>query len=86
MIVHVGSILHSYTGGRSDVEAEGGTVGAVLDDLERKFPGFKFRIVDEQDEIRPHIKVYVGTKQVRRLGSKVAPADELHILQALSGG
>ncbi len=86
MIVHVGSILHSYTGGRSSVEAQCGSLGAVLDDLERRFPGIRFRLVDEQDAIRPHIRIYVGRAAADDLRMRVPAQDEIHILQALSGG
>ena len=54
------SQLHAYTGGASRLEAAGETVDAVLDDLDRRFPGLKFRIIDEQDRIRPHMRLFVG--------------------------
>ena len=86
MIVHVGSMLHSYTGSRSRVEASGRTVRAVLDDLDERYPGIKFRVVDEQSRIRPHVKMFVGQEPVRKLSHAVTADDELHILAALSGG
>ena len=86
MIVHVGSVLLSYTGNASEVEASGATLGAVFDDLERSYPGLKFRVVDEQDRIRPHMNVFVGGRPTRSLGTKVAAGQDVHILQALSGG
>ena len=86
MIVNVGSILFAYTGDRPCVEASGRTVGAVLDDLEGRYPGLRFRVIDEQDRIRPHIRIYVGSTPVSTLGAKVGAHDELHILAALSGG
>jgi molybdopterin converting factor small subunit len=86
MIVHVGSVLHGYTGGRAEVEAEGATVGAVLDDLERRYPGLRFRIVDEQGRIRAHMRIWVGTEPVESLARRVGARAELHVLGALSGG
>ena len=86
MIVHVGSILHSYTGGKSEVEGKGKTLGAVFRDLEARFPGIRFRVVDEQDAIRPHMKIFVGSTPARDLDAKVQPTDEIHVLAALSGG
>jgi molybdopterin synthase sulfur carrier subunit len=86
MIVHVGSVLLGYTGGRADVEAEGASVGAVLDDLERRYPGLRFRVVDEQGRIRPHMRIYVGSEPAESLSRRVGPRDELHVLGALSGG
>jgi molybdopterin converting factor small subunit len=84
--VHVGSILHEYTGGRATVEAEGGTLRALLDDLDRRYPGLRFRVVDEQDTIRPHINMSVRGEWTRDLSERVRPGDEVHILAALSGG
>ena len=78
--------LRSYTGQRKTVEAAGATVGAVLDDLERQFPGIRFRMVDEQNNIRKHMKVFVNDDAVRDLGSSLRPDDEVTIMQALSGG
>jgi hypothetical protein len=66
------------------IEARGATVGAVLADVEARFPGFLVRIVDEQDRIRPHVKVFVGGEQARDLG--VAATGEVQIIAALSGG
>jgi molybdopterin converting factor small subunit len=86
VIVHVGSVLHAYTGGKSEVEASGRTVRAVLADLERRFPGLRFRVIDEQERIRTHMRIYVGNRPVSDLASAVKAEDELHILGALSGG
>lgn len=84
--VHVSSILHAYTGGASELTAAGRTLRAVLADLERRHRGLLFRIVDEQDRLRPHVKVYVDGRFVRDLDTAVAPGAEVHVLQALSGG
>ncbi len=85
MNVMIPSPLLSYT--RSAwVEASGGTVGAVLDDLDRRYPGIRFRMIDEQDRVRRHIRLFVNGEQVFDLGWPLAPDDELVIVQALSGG
>ena len=86
MNVHVGSILHSYTGGRDVVTAKGRTLADVFVDLDRSFPGIRFRIVDEQDRLRPHIAVFVGNAPTRNLGSTLDAAADIHVLGALSGG
>jgi molybdopterin synthase sulfur carrier subunit len=78
--------LLSYTGQRADVEAWGATVAELLADLDRKFPGIRFRMVDEQDGLRPHMRIFVNREQVRDLGLEIGPGDEIQILQALSGG
>jgi len=68
------------------VEAEGATVDEVLVDLDRQHPGIRFRMVDEQGRLRPHMKVFVNADMVRALDTPVTDADEVTIMQALSGG
>jgi len=85
MRVLIPSALHSYTGG-SWVEAGGETVAAVLDDLDRQFPGIRFRMVDEQGRIRRHIRLFHEGEAVGGVTTRLRPDGELHIVQALSGG
>ena len=85
MKVLIPSPLLSYTRVR-EVEAEGATLGALLADLDRQYPGIRHRMVDEQDAIRPHMRVFVNGEQVMALGQPLAPADRVQIVQALSGG
>ena len=86
MKVHIPSPLLSYTNQLSEVDATGETVAALLEDLNRQFPGLRFRMIDEQQAIRPHMRVFVNGALVNGLAATLAPADEVHILQALSGG
>jgi sulfur-carrier protein len=83
--VVVPSPLRSYTGPRP-VEAEGATLAAALADLDRRYAGIRFRMIDEQDRIRPHIRFFVNGEQVFDLDVPLHPGDELQIVQALSGG
>lgn len=85
MRVLIPSALVSYTG-RSHVEASGRTLGEVLGDLDQRYPGIRFRMVDEQDRIRRHIRVFVNADQVLDLGRSLEAGDEVVIVQALSGG
>jgi molybdopterin synthase sulfur carrier subunit len=78
--------LAEYTAGRREVEADGGTLAQLLADLDRQFPGLRFRVIDEQDAIRPHIKVFVNREMARTLGARLAPGDEILVVAALSGG
>ncbi len=78
--------LRSYTGGRAWVEAEGATLGAVLGALDARFPGLRFRIVDEQDRIRPHIRFVVREEFAQTLAQPLEAGDEVQIICALSGG
>jgi molybdopterin synthase sulfur carrier subunit len=61
-------------------------LGDVLNTLDARFPGLRFRIVDEQSAIRPHIKLFVDGVLVRNLSVPLASAGELMIVGALSGG
>ncbi len=83
--VHISSVLHQYTGGRTQVEASGATVTHVLADLDRQCPGLRFRVIDEQGRLRPHLRIFVGMEQVKDLDTPVG-AQEIHLLHALSGG
>jgi hypothetical protein len=85
MRVTIASPLLSYTG-RREVEADGATLAAVLRDLDRQFPGIRFRMIDEQDRIRPHMRVFLGSSELRDVDARLEPAATLHIVQALSGG
>src|SRR5882672_174608 len=86
MKIHIPSPLLSYTNQRNDVEVSGSTIAEMLDDLNRQFPGIRFRMIDEQDSIRPHMKIFVNGEQVWRLDTALESRDEVYILQALSGG
>lgn len=86
MRVIVPGQLHDYTGGAAHVAADGATLDAVLDDLDRRYPGLRFRVVDEQGKIRPHIRFYLNRAPATSLAQAAAPDDELLIVGALSGG
>jgi molybdopterin synthase sulfur carrier subunit len=85
MKVLIPSPLRSYTG-LSSVEASGSTLAALLDDLDRQYPGIRFRMIDEQDKIRPHMRFFVKGKQVFDLAQPLGVTEEVIIVQALSGG
>ena len=84
--VLIPSQLTSYTGGETRLEAQGATVDAVLDDVDRRFPGLKFRVVDEQDRVRRHMRLFVGMDETRDICRPLRDGDELLIFGALSGG
>ena len=85
MKVIIPSALTSYTAS-STVEATGATLAQLLAALERQFPGIRFRMIDEQEQIRRHIRFFLNGEQVRDLAQPLAANDELVIVQALSGG
>jgi molybdopterin synthase sulfur carrier subunit len=85
MKVLIPSPLLSYTAQR-EVEASGATLAAVLDELDRQFPGIRFRMIDEQERMRRHVRFFVNGDQVFDLSQPLRPTDEVVIVQALSGG
>jgi len=84
--VRIASPLRSYTGGASSVRAAGATLEDVLADLDRRFPGIRFRMIDEQDRIRPHMRLFVNANEAARLSAAVGQGDTVHVICALSGG
>ena len=84
--VRIPTPLRSYTAQAKAVEAVGSTVEQVLRDLDRKFPGIRFRVIDEQSRLRPHMRIFVNGDMVRDLSTPIAPTDEVTLMQALSGG
>lgn len=85
MKVGIPSALQSYTG-QAEVDAGGATLAAALVDLERAYPGIRFRMIDEQDRMRPHIRFFINGKLTRSLSQPLNAHDKVVIVQALSGG
>jgi molybdopterin synthase sulfur carrier subunit len=84
--VRIPTPLRSYTGDQKVVAAEGATLGEVLLDLDRQFPGLRFRVIDEQGRLRKHVNVWLDGERCRELSAPLAGIDEVVIMQALSGG
>ncbi len=84
--VHVGSPLRSYTNGLSRVEASGDTLRELLADLEARHTGMRFRMIDEQHRIRPHIRIFIDSREARTLDEPIGHNAEVHLVCALSGG
>jgi molybdopterin converting factor small subunit len=84
--VELAALLRSYTGGADVVEANGTTLGEVLDDLDRRFRGIRFRVVDEQDRLRPHVRFFVNGTDTREIATPLCEGDRIYIVGALSGG
>jgi molybdopterin synthase sulfur carrier subunit len=78
--------LRNYTAGAREVTAAGATVDDALTHLDRRFPGLRFRVVDEQNRIRQHMRIFVDGARVTEVGARVKPQGEMHIFGALSGG
>lgn len=89
MLVRIPGLLRSYTGDQATVAvdvAPQATLDDVLRELDRRYPGVRFRLVDEQARVRPHIKLFVAGAPERDLDARIGVADELMIVGALSGG
>jgi len=84
--VRIASPLRSYTAGAAILPARGRTLAEVLAHLEQRCPGIRFRMIDEQDRIRPHMRLFVNTSEARELTVPVHEGDTVHIICALSGG
>jgi molybdopterin converting factor small subunit len=85
MKVLIPAALQTYTRG-SPVQAEGDTLHALFADLDRRWPGLRFRVVDEQNQLRPNMRVFVNGLGVRDLGHGLQPGDSVALVLALSGG
>ena len=86
MDVLIPTQLRSYTQGQTRVTAEGETLAQVLDCLDREYPGIRFRMIDEQDRIREHIRIFVSGNTAAGIHMPVTDNDEVQIVGALSGG
>jgi sulfur carrier protein ThiS len=86
MKVWIPSPLLAYTGQQRVVDADGTTLAELLHDLDQRYPGIRFRMIDEQDSIRTHMRIFVNKKPVSTLDVRLRDPDEVQILQALSGG
>jgi hypothetical protein len=84
--VFVPQMLRSYTNGATSVTVDGTTVSMALNDLNAQFPGIRFRVIDEQDRIREHMRIFVDGERVRDIDASVGAKSEVHIFGALSGG
>lgn len=86
MKVRIPTPLRSYTEQRAEVDAEGSTLDELLVDLDRRHPGIRFRMVDEQGSLRKHMKIFLNGEAERDLSLAITPKDDVVIMQALSGG
>ncbi len=77
--------LLSYTNKR-EVEASGTTIADLLTDLDRQYPGLRFRVIDDQERMRAHMRFFVNGEQVFGMARPPRASDSVQIVQALSGG
>ncbi|MCB0221471.1 MAG: MoaD/ThiS family protein [Chrysiogenetes bacterium] len=87
--VRIPTPLRKLTDNRDQVEAEGATVGALIEDLEKKHPGLKERLCDEDGKVRRFVNVFLNDEDIRFLESLDTPVkdgDELALVPAIAGG
>jgi molybdopterin synthase sulfur carrier subunit len=87
--VRVPTPLRKFTQGADEVGAQGNTVRALMEDLERQFPGIKERICDETGKVRRFVNVYVNGDDIRflqNLETTVGEGDNISIVPAIAGG
>ncbi len=85
MQVHIPTPLRSYTNAPI-VEANGATIAEMFADLERRYPGIRFRVINEQNQIREHIRIFVNQTIADNLNVPLALNDQVRIVMAISGG
>jgi sulfur-carrier protein len=87
--VRIPTPLRRFTGGAEEVGVNGSTIAAAVEDLEKKFPGIKERLCDDQGRIRRFVNIYVNGDDIRFLSSLETPVqdgDEVAIVPAIAGG
>jgi sulfur-carrier protein len=87
--VRIPTILRTYTGGASEVSADGGTLAEVLDSLESSYPGIRARVLDDGGKLRRFVNVYVGEEDVRFASGLETPTPEgakVSVIPAVAGG
>lgn len=88
--IRIPTPLRSFTGGADELEAEGATVGDLLEVAGAAHPGLLERVLDkEKAKVRPFVNLFLGAKNVKSLeglGSPVKDGDVLSIVPAVAGG
>ncbi len=87
--VRIPTPLRKFTGDKADIEADGTTVGEVIEDLEDRHPGIKDSLVDESGSVRRFVNVYVNEEDIRFLDgtdTQLSDGDSVTIVPAIAGG
>ena len=87
--VRIPTPLRKYTDGAAEVSIDGSTVGAIIEDLERRHPGIRERLCDDSGKVRRFVNIYVNGDDIRFLSNLESPvndADEVSIVPAIAGG
>jgi molybdopterin synthase sulfur carrier subunit len=87
--VSIPTPLRGLTGNKDTVSAGGADINALIDDLEKNYPGIKTRLVDDAGKLRRFVNIYVNGEDVRFLqdkATKLSADDEVSIVPAIAGG
>ena len=87
--VKVPTLLRPHVGGMRAVEATGGTLRELFQDLERRYPGVTDRVLGPNGDLHRFVNVYLNDEDVRYLGAldaRVGEGDTVAILPAVAGG
>ncbi|GLR18029.1 MoaD/ThiS family protein [Portibacter lacus] len=83
--VHFTSALKRFFPNLQTIEVEASDVSTALLQVEEKYPGMKSYLMDETEQLRPHVNIFIG-EDIATLENEVSANDEIFIFQALSGG
>jgi molybdopterin synthase sulfur carrier subunit len=84
--VFIPTQLRNYTAGATSVRASGTTVDEALRDIDARYPGIRFRVIDEQNRIREHVRIFVDGERALQTNATVRENGEVHVFGALTGG
>ncbi|MGH2736040.1 MAG: MoaD family protein [Actinomycetota bacterium] len=87
--VRIPTVFRKFTSGEAAVELEPGTVGDLIAQLDRRYPGFQTQVLSEGGELHRFVNVYVNDEDIRYLGrleATLEPGDTVSILPAVAGG
>ncbi|MGH8434675.1 MAG: MoaD/ThiS family protein [Pseudomonas sp.] len=87
MQLHLPTHVQSYTGGVAELTLpDASTLAALLVELDARYPGLRFRVINEQGALRPHFKLFVNGEIERALGAPLPVGAQVVLVAALSGG
>ena len=79
--------VQSYTGGTAELDLpDAPTLAALFIELDARYPGLRFRVIDEQGAMRPHFKAFVNGEIERDMRAALPAGAEVMLVAALSGG
>lgn len=87
--VHFTPALKRFVPGLKTIEAGGATVAEIIVAVEQEYPGLAGYLIEENGSLRKHVNIFINDTFIHdrvTLSDPVQPLDEVHIIQALSGG